>query len=447
MPAQRRCVFLLLILLLIWIIWLTDKYFSPEETPLFKSFSTFKIPPNRSTYILWEDNLTGTQTRIPLRAKEGDVFGIGVLDREDQTGKEIQNIIQERKWVPDTLPASISKRTLSKGAIDSRAEISEIENRTVIRSRFNFFYEFHNHPTLKLLREREGLREVIEGEEEFAQFIKLMHWVHKQWKASSPDPYPPWNAVLVLNMIRGGETGGFCTQYAQVLVQSLLSFGYQARYISIKNHVVVEVWSNKYQKWIALDPHRDVYYQENDTPLNAWEIYSIVMGGKTDSIEVRGNISPDVAQEEISKYESFAVHFKNNHLSEPQSPAKDFNDFWKSSVILIDEYTKKLPFESGRISLVTSDINDLYFNLNTVEIKEIKSLSGSAYQVVFDTFTPGFDSYIIKIDEEKERECRDANGFKWTLKAGINRLKVKTKNRAGILGPWSSIVVKYNDQI
>src|SRR5690349_13373752 len=66
-------------------------------------------------------------------------------------------------------------------------------------------YEDPSHPRLKELRERENLDAVVlPGRSEFENILAMKDWVAAQWPHSTPDPYPPWDAITILDWIRGG---------------------------------------------------------------------------------------------------------------------------------------------------------------------------------------------------------------------------------------------------
>src|SRR5262249_42464020 len=108
---------------------------------------------------------------------------------------------------------------------------------------------------LARFRQAESLDAVVAGavsDEERAR--KLLHWTRAQFEPGRPDPYPQPDAMKTLSEIRAGRTGGFCAQYAFVLVQALQSFGKPARVVTIVNHEVVETWLADQARWTMLDP-------------------------------------------------------------------------------------------------------------------------------------------------------------------------------------------------
>jgi hypothetical protein len=71
-------------------------------------------------------------------------------------------------------------------------------------TRFNFTYD--NEEILRPLRERERLDQVIAGAKtDMEVFLRLMRWVRARWSPGRPDPYPPINAIIILDKTRRGE--------------------------------------------------------------------------------------------------------------------------------------------------------------------------------------------------------------------------------------------------
>jgi hypothetical protein len=153
-------------------------------------------------------------------------------------------------------------------------------------------YQDPTHPTLRTLRERESLDRVVgsAGEELFV--ARLRDWVRRQFPDGNPDPYPPFNALTILDWIRSGKTQGFCGQHAFVLGHALLSYGYQIRHVELGMntpmpggedayfpavHFALEYWSPTYRKWIFVDPNKNVRLTLNGTPLSVREIHHIYM--------------------------------------------------------------------------------------------------------------------------------------------------------------------------
>jgi len=88
--------------------------------------------------------------------------------------------------------------------------------------------------------------------------------------------------VNVLEMIDATEKGEkyLCGNISKMLVQMIQAGGTQARTVGLQapdsGHVVVELWSDKFDKWVVLDPDYNVHYTNTSgTPLSAIELYQM----------------------------------------------------------------------------------------------------------------------------------------------------------------------------
>ena len=220
--------------------------------------------------------------------------------------------------------------------------------------RFSFTYD--SEEVLRPLRDREKLDEVVAGAKaDLEVFLKLMNWVRTQWFPGVPDPYPPINATIILDKIRKGETGGFCAQYCFVLAQCLQSLGYKARYVTVKGHEVIEVWSPELAKWVMLDPLHELYVRRGMTPLSVLEIHNNIVRGDYD-LEVYALKGPEDRRDYLSRFGKFAVWMKNDHLSSPIN----FFDIDRYKIFYLDDPSERIYVPGG--SLYTFFPEDLYFN-------------------------------------------------------------------------------------
>ena len=221
-------------------------------------------------------------------------------------------------------------------------------------SRFRFIFD--NEEILRPLRKREKLDQVVAGAKtDMEVFLRLMKWVRAQWSPGRPDPYPPINAIVILDEIRKGETGGFCAQYCFVLVQCLQSLGYKARYVTVKGHEVIEVWSPELSKWVMLDPLYELYVSTGVTPLSVFEIHKMIIRG-AHNLEVHAKKDPGDLRVYLSRYKKFAVWSKNDHVSSPIN----FFDIERYKIYFLDQPNERMYVPEG--SLYTFFPEDLYFN-------------------------------------------------------------------------------------
>lgn len=196
-------------------------------------------------------------------------------------------------------------------------------------------------PRLAELAAREHLAAVVAGiPREFDQLVRVQDWVNAQWPDGTPDPYPPWNALTVLDWIRSGKTGGFCAQYSQVFLQSLAALGYSARYIEIGSrdnpyaHYLTEVWSNDYDKWVVMDADYNLHFERQGIPLSAQEVHdALVASALGDVVTMAGTARGGHAtpamwpQRTAELYYYLRYHLHAAHLSRPElAPFDRFDD-------------------------------------------------------------------------------------------------------------------------
>ena len=314
----------------------------------------------------------------------------------------------------------------------------EFQNRPLGRSRFRFYWETYDHPALNELRRREGLDQVVSGAgSEIEVFTRIMKWAHEQFAPGQPDPYPPWNALIILDWIRSGKTKGFCAQYAQVMAQALLSLGHQARYASLANHEVLEVWSNQYAKWITMDPADGIYYTRGDGPLNSYELYLAHEEARGDEVSA---IGAESAVDRLRSYGVFSIATRNDHLSQNRPPSEYLSDMWQERVHLITRHTKSLPYHEGKLRPITPFVSDLYFPMNTAHVKLLHPHPSGRVAISLETDMPGFDGFQASMDQGEFRPVPSV--YLWQIRPGHNEIRLVARNTRGVTGPVTKIVIE-----
>ena len=254
---------------------------------------------------------------------------------------------------------------LNRGAIEAR-EVPREKGEAInvplfvpperVRYQSRFHFTFDNTAILRPLRNREGLDTVVAGVKSDLEIARrLMRWVRAQWTPGRPNPYPPIDAMVILDNIRSGETGGFCAQYCFVLVQCLQSMGYKARYVTIKGHEVTEVWLPSFAKWIMLDPLYVLYVTQGTIPLSVYEIHKIVLRSGHD-LKIHAQQDPGDLRAYLARYEKFAVWAKNDHVSSPIN----FWDIERYKIYFLDDSNERMYVPAG--SLYTFFPEDVYVN-------------------------------------------------------------------------------------
>jgi hypothetical protein len=204
--------------------------------------------------------------------------------------------------------------------------------RSQVRHQTRFACRWDGQAPLSRFRQAESLDAVVRGarsDEERAR--KLLHWTRAQFEPGRPDPYPPPDAVKTLSEIRAGRTGGFCAQYAFVLVQALQSFGMPARVVTIEEHEVVETWLADQARWTMLDPLFELQVvDEGGRSLPAIEIRNARQAGARLAL-TPGNRLGEPLRSYAARYDRIALWIRNAFVSEPEN----FTDFDRYRVWLV----------------------------------------------------------------------------------------------------------------
>lgn len=397
------------------------------------------VPPDSSAFLTWRDNLTGEERAIPLPVTPGQSIRLFAAEA-GPADRPLDDVWDAGLHSADE-PAD---RPTMADVFADRFHIAVREEALLPTggSRFAFHYLRSTHPLMRLLRQRERLDDVVAGAaSEFDGFCKLLLWTRAQLVEGVPNPYPPVDALEILDMVRSGQTRAFCGQYAQVLVQSLISLGYQARYVGLASHEVLEVWSNEHVKWIVLDPYNGWYFRQAGVPLTALEVHEHVCADRAGEIEVV-RLDPGVPRapaEQLTQYRTFNVSMFNNHPDLGNSGTADVETQWQRRVYWLDRCVERPPSD-GKPRMLTAFAADIYFNINTVAVKLWPEEPG-VVDLTLDSFTPEIERLERQIDDGPWEPTPEQ--FTWRLHAGVNTLAVRAINAVGIVGPVSRLVLEY----
>lgn len=320
-----------------------------------------------------------------------------------------------------------------------------------------------NEPVLARLASREHLRDLIAGvPRQFDQMVRVQDWVNAQWADGTPDPYPPWDALTVLDWIRSGRTGGFCGQYAQVFLQSLAALGFTARYVEIGSrqnpyaHYVTEVWSNDFDKWVMMDADYNLHFERNSVPLSALEIHDALIAQKlADVVPVfakprPGHATPTMWPMDTEEfYYYLRYHLNADQLSRPADPP--FDRYW-DMVEFADARTTGWEF-----SQVDSPFPKTRLTYRSVSDPQL--VSAKLNQVLITVRSAWDDKVTLDLrDNVLQRESyeyrmtsKDAPAASWQstsvpvltvrLPARGGLLEVRGVNIRGVAGPASALTI------
>lgn len=369
----------------------------------------------------------------------------------------------EARLGPSASPTS-DELPLAEGArweLDGRqATVTQADNQQIVRSPHEFVYQRADEPQLRELRERYRLDRVVAGaKNDFAEATRLQLWTIDHI-TFGPAPHHNYNALKVLDDSARGKTF-ICTHFSYVLMQCCLALGIPARKLSTIGHASVEVWSNHYRKWVALECTRGHFFEMEGIPLSALEIHNQYV--KSGGVDMDFSMGTDRARRKVTlerrpdgmiadaqeRYSYFAVLLRNNILSVPFELGEirflwyrdEANRDLKEFVVRQGDPPVRFRMEPEEgyepILIATENPDDVYWTLNQAELHVGAGESGVV--VTADTATPNFARFEVRFDEGDWQTV--APTFPWPLHPGENRLEVRPVNAFGRPGIVSSISV------
>ncbi|NWG13986.1 MAG: transglutaminase domain-containing protein [Acidobacteria bacterium] len=325
--------------------------------------------------------------------------------------------------------------------------------------------DYHN-PRLKRLRDEYGLEKVTAGEpSEFRKLLKLRHWVHTRWPIDN-DQKEGGDAFAILEKAKTGA-GFHCSHSLTVQHAVMVAMGYVVRDLGVDrshqdlgrsaHHGVNEVWSNDQAKWVLLDAKYDIHFERDGAPLSAMELHEAVRadGGKG-IVKVQG------------------IKRRPVPMDTPDAPEATVRGYW-----WVSYYLRPAPFTiphwSGGSRLLVLD-NDAFRNVTwyrggrdeklvkhwaygaqafvparerheiewTPGVPDLRArqVAPAELEVAFRSATPNFDTYLARLDNGSWKPV-PGDRMRWPLRTGENRLEIRTRNLAGIVGPVVSAAIEF----
>lgn len=366
---------------------------------------------------------------------EGGWFLAKIFPQDAGSGSHLFGPRDSRNLIPVLL-----KQELNSGAL----KIIAVKDYALSASAKNFQYEDLTDKKLKFLREKYALQELISNTpDEWSRIILLRDWVKKKIPIGAPKNVDyNFDAVDILSRSENGQTF-FCSEYSTVFVQCALSIGLIARYVGLfKGHVVAEIWSNEFGKWVVLDVANNLHYEKNNIPLSAielheaWEYKNLSNIKALQGIE-RKTLRDEEMQKYISFYHEFYVRMRNDWFSHKYPHWHPRGNSIMNGLEWQDEFTRN----NILVAKETRRKDDLYFSLNctSINLADYDTSSGDL-RVTFGTFTPNFQYFDIVAGGREFRLSK--SNFIWHLSQGRNRLEVHSVNSLGVKGCKSFIEVE-----
>lgn len=323
-----------------------------------------------------------------------------------------------------------------------KINIVRIDNPDICLAAFGFQYEdFYNHD-VRALRDKYSLdRLVVNTKTDLEKFIILREWVRERISEGKPKNVDyNFNALNILERAERGERF-FCSETATVFVQCVISLGYTGRYLGLfKGHILAEVWSNDFNKWVIMDVGDNLHYEKHGVPLSALELHVALESGDFSDIDVlygidKKHLSAGEKGFYISYYRDFFVRMRNDWFSNkyPHWHPKG------NSIMNGLEWQGQSNSDNILVARRTSSSEELNFCLNMVSIMCDRSNSSEEeIQLIFNTFTPGFSNFLFSVDDGA-RVRGDNQRLTWKLHKGKNKIEVMAINVLGVSGSPSKV--------
>ena len=325
---------------------------------------------------------------------------------------------------------------------DKKIKIVKIRNPDICPAAFGFQYEDFFNQDVQMLREKYSLGKlVVDAATDLEKFIILREWVRGRISEGRPKNVDyNFNALNILERAGKGEHF-FCSETATIFTQCVISLGYIGRYVGLfKGHILAEVWSNDFNKWVVMDVGDNLHYEKFGVPLSALELNIALESGEFSDINViygidKKHLSADERDFYISYYRDFFVRMRNDWFSNkyPHWHPKG------NSIMNGLEWHGLRSSDNILVARRTSNGEQLNFCLDVVSIMcDSSNSSGKEIWLFFNTFTPGFSNFLFSIDDGVKVRA-DNKKLVWKLHKGRNKIEVMAVNVLGVNGSPSEI--------
>jgi len=377
---------------------------------------------------------------------------------------------------PDTAKRTFAPGPLSaSGLVDAAASAGHAARQVqtdiprAVRPRLPFRTFSYEDSLVSVLRKRYDLENVVSGAgDEWQAQLMLKHWVHSRISNGTPT-VEARHAVEILKHSAQGRKF-WCTYYAITYVECALALGWQARKLGLdryheaeglgsKHHGATEVWSNRYRKWVYIDPQSDLHFERRGIPLSAWEIRAEWLKNKGAEVDHVVGVTPDTVlknpavvwwdlanEDETALF--FWLYYADNAREWNEQGATKFifpqdsanagltwyqNDYERNASRLHTGYQRELFLPTERIE----DINW------TVGVAEARLAATGRGRIILslESYCPDFDSFEVSFDSSAWQKVENPANLAWPLKKGENGLKLRTRNIAGVTGPETSLLL------
>jgi hypothetical protein len=372
--------------------------------------------------------------------------------------------------------AKVEAELLQRVPLYKNIRIVSSENPSIRYSSIEWEWEKWDRPEFQELRKLENLDEVVTGcRTEFDAQVKLLDYVTKRWRHTSPTPeYPGWDAKSILDRVSNAGGGGMCIQFNNTLSGLCMTFGWQARLVNVVGHEICEVWNDEYGKWIFLDADYEnnyCYDPETDIPLNMLDLHRLYLdyyfpGRSIDWMHDLINWMPAVEGKPLPVKRGSLTHHKapsyhtndtvsgfinaafmrmvprNNWYEKPYPRPLTHGCAWWPWDGYVNWYDDRTP-PKRQYTWHTDRPGDMWPDLNKVHVDMTQGFGNDRLFLRFETYTPNFSHFEVNADGMGWKEVGER--WTWLLQSGRNTLDVRAISKLGVKGKPSTFVVDHAD--
>lgn len=356
-----------------------------------------------------------------------------------------------------TASGELLPSTLSTGAELARAaeaagfrvEAVAADLPVAVRPRFPFTTFDYGDPVLSALREEFPLEDLVrDTQDEWTAQLRLKDWVFRQIPGGTPKSSPR-TAPEILRLAAQGERF-WCTYYAITYTEAAHALGWQARKIGVDrkhgpegmgstHHGAVEIWSNRFRKWVLIDAQSNLHFEKEGMPLSAWEVRAEWLKDRGARVDHVVGAPPHTR--------------KQNPAMVWSVPDEDeiATYYWLYIETNADEiwYQNGSAAGSGRVHigytknqfLPTQRVEDAYWTVGVVEAQIVAS-KDRVIRLRLDSYCPNLEAFQVSRDGATWQNAQDPASVEWPLQAGWNTLRLRTIGSRGVTGPETSLVLR-----
>ena len=396
-------------------------------------------------------------------------------------------------WNDDmhSLASSAALEGAARAACQGRnVTVVSLDNRQIRRSRLRFAYQDLADSKLSRLSEELRLDKVVTGSTgDLDKLRRVTSFVrelvdHTEESDSNQISYgAPQDAFSLLRAVANGQTFQ-CNAYTLLLIQCLAALGYVSRqstcgYYEPREHVVIEVWSPDYGKWILLDADYDLTYVRDGIPLNAYELQRVALQMEQGFCEWAFRECQVVSCNSVDRQRLLAAYLASrpSALEGVQmirgtaqssripskiatSPTGMFLELHRSfAVSMRNDYISRVyplghPRRSAQAAMpagaarwlgdydgvLTDDLADLYWTINCVRMGFECCDAKGTVKVQLGTFTPSFRCFRVTVNGRTEETAEPT--VLWRLDPGEQSIVVSSVNARGLEGGRSRATIE-----